>query len=130
MRASVRPIARMNRATGPGWRLADGLGAVRGTERDEAPRDWADRVEPLRLPPWELRGALDVRARAGDLVAMPRGYRGRGLPEAVPDSAGVRVVLVATPAQMPTPGRAGQTSTTTGTIIGRRRCVELTQRPT
>jgi len=47
------------------------LGAVRGTEREDVPVDRVERVEPLRLPPWELREALDVRARAGDLVAMP-----------------------------------------------------------
>ena len=95
MRARPRPIARRNRATGPGWRRADGLGAVRGTEREAPPRGWADRVEPFRVPPWGLREALDVRARAGDFVAMPRGYRGRGLPEGVPESAGRRVVLPA-----------------------------------
>jgi hypothetical protein len=46
------------------------LGAVRGTDLVDVPRDDVDRVDPLRLLPWEVLEAPDVRARAGDLVAM------------------------------------------------------------
>ena len=110
----------------PGGRLGSG------------PRDRARRGAPglggsgraLAAAPlgaaWGARRAGARRRLGGHAARLP----GAGPPGAVPDPAGVRVVHRAALAGLSRLVRAGQTSTTTGTIIGRRRCVALTQRPT
>lgn len=102
-----------------GWRRWTGFGAVREPDLEvpeEAGRRLGERLALAFWPAPDFLRAVELLLRVGVLVAM-----GARLPADAPGPPGLRACRVTC---------RDQVSTTTGTIIGRRRWVELTQRPT